>query len=523
MSTYVISHANGTIYTTLATGVVDTNLGISLLGSNYVGYGQAIANNFVRLLENQANNTPPSFPITGQLWYDTSLFSNGGQVLKFWDGTKFKPVSSSELGVAPPPAPLDGDQWWDTANDQLSIWNGSNWSLVGPGYKNGVGEGISGLTNTLLPLVDTNSISHITGNLQLNAQTVALVSNDTYTLSSPIAGITSVLPGINLATGTVINGTAINAQQLGTYPAANYVRNNASGTINASLGVTGGLTVGNIALSSGIISASSTLSIGTGNAIITTNAVSGTILISNEPTVAKSISTKNYVDTQNLSAIASAKAYTDSNDSLLLGNATGLTIANIAGLSSAIGNDKFFSTHVYTAIAQSLQSPTITGNLTINGSLVPLTTITNDIGSSARQFRHIYSQAISSVFADLAEKYDADDEYEAGTVVVFGGSHEVTASSTYCDSRIAGVVSEKPAYTMNESSNGIAIALTGKVFCKFVGPVKKGDIIVNSSRHGIATALTDKSQWTPGCVIGKSLVDDTNHGLRNIMISVGRF
>ena len=533
MTTYVISHTNGTIYTTLATGVVDTNLGISLLGPNYVGYGQSIANNFIRLLENQANNTPPTFPITGQLWYDTSPFSNGGQVLKFWDGTKFKPVSSSELGTSPPPAPLNGDQWWDTANDQLHIWNGASWMLVGPGYRNGAGEGISGLSNTLLPLADTNSQLHITGNLQLNAKTVALISNDAYTLSTPISGITSVLPGINLAPGTVINGTSTNAQQLGSYPASNYVRNDSSGIISASLAVTGSLTIGSTSptiiysdLSNAqYIGSSSAITLVSGNASITANSSANTITISNEPTVSNSVATKNYVDSQDSAVIASAKAYTDSNVSTLLGSTNVNTITNLALLSTAINNDLTFSNNVYTAIGfkSDITNPTFKGNVNVIGSILPTANISSDIGSTGYNFRHIYSQAISSTFADLAEKYDADKQYEAGTVVVFGGDSEVTVSATYCDSRIAGIVSENPAYTMNDASTGIPIALTGKVFCKFVGPVKKGDIIVNSSRAGVATTLSDKTLWTPGCVVGKSLVDDTNHGLRNIMISVGRF
>ena len=153
---------------------------------------------------------------------------------------------------------------------------------------------------------------------------------------------------------------------------------------------------------------------------------------------------------------------------------------------------------------------------------MPTANIASDIGSAAYNFRHIYSQAISSTFADLAEKYEADGLYTPGTVVVFGGDKEVTVSSEYCDSRIAGVVSTNPAYTMNNESGGLAIALTGKVPCKVIGAVKKGDILVNSSFAGIATTLMT-GHWVPGCVIGKSLENNSNTELREILISVGRF
>jgi hypothetical protein len=76
---------------------------------------------------------------------------------------------------------------------------------------------------------------------------------------------------------------------------------------------------------------------------------------------------------------------------------------------------------------------------------------------------------------------------------------------------------------MNDICSGTAVALTGMVPCKVIGPVKKGDIIVNSSIEGTGTRLLHNADWQPGCVIGKSLEDDNNTGIRIILVVVGRF
>jgi hypothetical protein len=84
--------------------------------------------------------------------------------------------------------------------------------------------------------------------------------------------------------------------------------------------------------------------------------------------------------------------------------------------------------------------------------------------------------------ADLAEYYEGDKEYAVGTVLIFGGTHEVTASSISHDPRTAGVVSTNPSYLMNSGlagPNTAAVALTGRVPCWVQGPVAKGDRLVN--------------------------------------------
>lgn len=125
--------------------------------------------------------------------------------------------------------------------------------------------------------------------------------------------------------------------------------------------------------------------------------------------------------------------------------------------------------------------------------------------------------ASSAQYADLAEKYRADKSYDEGHVVILGGSEEITESTQENDTRIAGVISEHWAYLMNEQENGPAVALKGKVECKVVGSVAKGDILVSSSTPGHAVASDTPN---PMAVIGRSMVDDSNTHPRKIYIKI---
>ena len=132
-----------------------------------------------------------------------------------------------------------------------------------------------------------------------------------------------------------------------------------------------------------------------------------------------------------------------------------------------------------------------------------------------------YLTATQAQYADLAEIYKSDADYEPGTVVVFGGEHEVTQCNRLLDHRVAGVVSTAPAYLMNKDADGVAVALRGKVPCKVEGPVRKGDLLVTNVTPGTATTLTDDSPAPAGyCVIGKSLEDNNDAGIKLVNIVV---
>jgi hypothetical protein len=212
-------------------------------------------------------------------------------------------------------------------------------------------------------------------------------------------------------------------------------------------------------------------------------------------------------------------------------NVTG-TVANATYATSAGSATSATTAGTVTTAAQgnitsvgTLTSLSVTGQVTATGVNVPSITHTGttgvgDIGSTTQKFGTIYGLATSAQYADLAEKYAADAEYEAGTVLVFGGEAEVTLSTTDTSRRVAGVVSTAPAYRMNDSLEGTAamIALQGRVPCKVLGPVRKGDLMV-ATADGRARA---EENPMIGSVIGKSLEDfDGAEGV--IEVAVGRF
>lgn len=132
---------------------------------------------------------------------------------------------------------------------------------------------------------------------------------------------------------------------------------------------------------------------------------------------------------------------------------------------------------------------------------------------------------IYMINSDLAENYLSDSWYEPGTVVVFGGCHEVTTTNQKNDHRVAGVVSTDPATVMNsalEGENVVTVALQGRVPCKVLGNVKKGDILVTAAIEGYAIVNNNPS---PGTIIGKSLEDNIDNNSRKgiVEVAVGRF
>lgn len=566
MAFYVVTHTNGTNYTTIGEGLVDNSLGVSLVGQNYHNYGQLIANNFLRMLEHHANDTPPLNPQQGQIWWNSAK-----KELGVFDGANFKPCTGTNVNTSPPVNALPGEQWWNTDSNQLFAYTGTAWEIIGP--TNTKGTAFTGWSPEVV--TDVNGLPHTIASMQVDGVTIGLASKDTeFLLATPIGDISTVSKGLTLKGNTLFAGTATNATSLGGFSANSYARlDSLTNTFAGSIFVKGlgGMFVGatssplSIAeenIGTHIInSVTSNVVVSSGSTAMTWNKVADTITISNQPTVAASVANKGYVDTSLATVDSGIRAYVDSRDNAII---NGSPIPTLKGLSDALGADtnyavnakayvdgKIYVTDISLALKANINSPVLTGApkaptptigdnttnvattafvkstvdaldlLTIKGVMIPgLPNL--DIGTTGNRFRTVFGTAIKAKYADLAETLLSDAPYLPGTVVVLGGTAEVTVSDQECDTRVAGVISTDPAYLMNDQKMGIPVALTGKVPCKVIGPIKKGDLLVNSEFAGIAKVLPE-GKWKPGCIIGKSFENNDEPGIRNIMISVGRF
>ena len=131
---------------------------------------------------------------------------------------------------------------------------------------------------------------------------------------------------------------------------------------------------------------------------------------------------------------------------------------------------------------------------------------TTDGGQIFGQWKLMEGATITAGGADLGERYAADDAYEPGTVVVFGGDAEITASTFAKDNRVAGIITADPALRLNGEAGSDRthpyVALKGRVPCRMVGPVSKGDLLTTSDLPGTAQQATD---YRTGTILGKAL------------------
>ena len=172
-----------------------------------------------------------------------------------------------------------------------------------------------------------------------------------------------------------------------------------------------------------------------------------------------------------------------------------------------------------TLINKTLSNVIITGNI-LNGN----GNVTGNIGNSSAYFNTVFAQATSAQYADLAEMYVSDTAYAPGTVVEFGGNHEITTTTTTHSTQVAGIISTQPAYLMNATQAGeypLEVALVGRVPCRVVGTIAKGDRLVSSELPGVAQVL-NIDLYQPGCIIGKALAEYNSTEPGVIEVAVGR-
>jgi hypothetical protein len=314
--------------------------------------------------------------------------------------------------------------------------------------------------------------------------------------------------GVGNANTTLSGNSILGTMQLGQLLVANNTPSfaNATGALQVSGGISTG---GNVYVGEHVYAANDISAQGTG--------IFGSIRSNANISAATTLTAAGAVTGQSLASNSFATIHTTL---VTGGNATvnGLAVNTSATISSTLG-----VTGAVTA-AGGLQNTPI-GNTTAStatfttvrtGNVIPSTANASTLGNSTTWYSAVYATAVQSFYADLAEKYIADQIYDPGTVVIFGGTEEITTTDKPGDTRVAGVISTDPAYLMNMSSTGLPVALRGKVPVKIVGQVSKGDLLITSEVPGHGASVGFRTDYDSNAVFAKSLVDDRSYDARVI-------
>lgn len=230
---YQINKTDGTIVATVADGQIDNlSTDITLIGKNYSGFGEALNENFIKLLENFSSVTAPTQPIKGQIWFDSSEAK-----LKIYNGSDFVPVSSATISSTQPETLAIGDLWFNDVGGQLYFFDGTNPILLAPLYSST--QGLSGLR--VDSILDTLNQTRVITSLYNNGILLGIWSKDSFTPKVEIIGYTGTIePGFNAGTlaNFKIRATVTNSDNLGGAPATTYVRTDTSNAINGQLVIT---------------------------------------------------------------------------------------------------------------------------------------------------------------------------------------------------------------------------------------------------------------------------------------------
>ena len=467
---YTISLTDGNVFAVVADGTINNSSSMTLVGKNYAGYGQFLDTNFIHLLENSSNTTPPGAPLVGQLWWDS-----GNGLLKVYNGTTFKTISAATASSTAPSGSTSvvGDLWYDSTNQQLNVYTGSAWLLVGP--QSTSGQGTSGAI--VATITDNTSVNHVVVELWVNNAIVGMISKDAFFVpGSSVSGgwgIQTIYPGITLASTVggqtpLFNGTATVAQTLLGYNANAFMKTGSNTSTSGTLSVLN----------------NTGLYVGTNSDFRAT--VSGTtVTLQNQTT----------------------------NGNLNIGVNIGGTPTDVIQIDGSTG----------TVTIPSLSFSAF-GNITVGNIINENANGVGNIGSSTNYFNTIFARATSAEYADVAERFHADVEMLPGTVVELGGAAEITRSTTELSDNVFGVISTQAAYLMNSAAGTNAthppVAMTGRVPVRVIGSVRKGDRLV-SAGNGIArSARAKEATWSN--TIGRSLVDklDNTEGVVEAIVTI---
>ena len=263
------------------------------------------------------------------------------------------------------------------------------------------------------------------------------------------------------------------------------------------------------------------------NNITAVNALVGDTITVRLATVTANASIANAnVTNGNITTLTTANI--TSGSSTTIGNITGtwtvtggsagnsLVVANGNVYTTGIKTDNYYyangtpfnPTGTYGNANVALFLPTYTGNL--QPSLVTTSAIAGG-GTISGIWTLASGARLNATYADLAERFEADATYDAGTVVELGGDAEITAVVTELSEDVFGVVSNTAAYLMNAGAGDDLthppVAVGGRVQVKVTGKVRKGQRLV-SAGNGIARAAKI-GEATSFNVIGRALANKT--------------
>jgi hypothetical protein len=533
---YKINNTFGTLLVTLADGTIDTaTTDLTLIGKGYAGFGEKLNENLVKLLENFNNTTAPSNKIQGQLWFDQT-----NKILNVYDGVKFKPAGGPTNSATQPTNAVLGDTWFDTANTQLYVYTGLAWTLIGPTTVAGSGvtqvipespEDNTGVKRSILKLVANDSVVGVISNL-------AFTPSSSETLGSALAsaGFATVAQGIQLSstvTSAKFRGTATDADKLGGVAAANYLRSDVADSN------TGGM---NVQTDSGI-------RIGAGNDITMT-------LTSDDFTIAQTTQDKDIIFTVNDGGVTTTLITLDGStgrvelpsvgDLRVKGNLTvdGTTTTintstlsvedNIIELNRNISSNAGMPSYTGLKVNRGETSSATEQNLywvwdetfaddgsttygNAGGAWTAFKSAATDTEMEAPTLvdvraNIVHATSTTAMYADLAERYEADCDTEAGDVVMLGGHAEITKCKNELSDAVFGVISESPAFLMNaQAGNNEShpmVALKGRVMVKLRGTGKAGDRVVSAGEGEARVAEMD--ECTAFNTLGRLIKDKYN-------------
>ena len=456
-----------------------TDTSLTFPGRNVTGYGQIIAENFLSLLENFASANQPVNPVEGQLWYDST---GGQQTLKIWDNTAWKAASGIQKGVSQPSVETSkvGELWVDTTNQQLRIFTGTRWILVGP-----VESSVGGLRYgpVIEKISDSDNVDRFVLTFYIADIPVIIFSKDSFTPKTLITGFSLIKAGINInapaSSGEianfvggflpVLNGTARNAQALSIsgieVEAGKFLRSDVINTTNFEIKIknNNGISIGadeTFKLSTTTTS-SNIYNSATGSSIdlqTNRNGIPATILriVDNKIGINQS-NPLEALDIQGNAKITGSFFTTNSLASTNLNNGSIVTQGGIAVAKNIIVGDGIDVTGV-------LQTALV----------IPKITNTYDIGTVTRRFNNIRAKTI---IADTIQGVLDGN--------ISGNANTATALSTTTSFQLAGdVISSAVQFdgTTGGSTKILNATLTANIISGKETPVpnrgKKGDFIL---------------------------------------------